>query len=468
MLALRIAFATIVTLGLFCSEAWPWARAFNGPTVFSPSWADAVTVDANGDIVAAGKLSDQFFVGSNRFAVVKLAARDGAVLWRREITGTNESSNNEAKAVAVTAEGDVVAAGVTTFDVRVFTVVKINGATGELIWRRGIQGSGPSNFAYAQSVAVDGNGDVVAAGYSIIDADGLLTTVKLASATGEVIWRRDVTGTAFDGWADSVRVDAVGDVIASGTVLNCKTDPPCDSQDIHYDFHVLKMSGGNGTLIWRRSLRGTTRGGDDEAVSAAIDASGDVIAAGYTENTNTKYDVTVAKLARDSGEVVWRTDINGAANEDDFASSVVLDAQGNAVVVGDTVNSPGSRDFSVFKLSGASGGEVWRLLLRGAAGASNYAQAVALDANGDVLAAGETQNFDPSMSEFTVVKARGDTGAEVWHHLADGDLGESSFANGVAVDANGDIAAAGFTTNYFLGVSDFTVVKVRGSDGGDF
>src|SRR5215813_9831521 len=95
----------------------------------------AVAADSNGDIVAAGRLPDQFLVGLQRFAVVTLAGSDGTVLWRREITGMNESSTlNEATAVAVTAEGDVLAAGFTMFDVTVFTVIKINGATGELIW----------------------------------------------------------------------------------------------------------------------------------------------------------------------------------------------------------------------------------------------------------------------------------------------------------------------------------------------
>jgi hypothetical protein len=465
----RIAFTTIVALGLLSSEAWAWARAFNGPVVYSQSWANAVAVDANGAIVAAGKLPDQFFVGLQRFAVLKLAASDGAVLWRREIAGTNESSNlNEAVAIAITAEGDVVAAGFTMFDLPIFTVVKINGATGELIWRRGIQGSGANNRAYAESVVVDGNGDVVAAGFSSIDGIGVLTTVKLAGATGEVMWRRGVTGTAADAYANSVTVDAVGDVIAAGTVAFCESTPPCTPQETHYYFHVLKMSGATGTLVWRQSIGGTRINGYDEALSVAIGAGGDVIAAGYTENPTTLDDITVVKLARDSGDVLWRTDINGTANQNDYASGVVVDAQGDAVVAGYTRNSPGSADFSVFKLSGGSGAEVWRALLRGAVGGFEYAQAVALNANGDVLAAGATHNFDASMSDFTVVKLRADTGIEVWHHLADGALGERSGANAVAIDANGDVAAAGITTNYFPSLTDFTVVKIRGTDGGDF
>ncbi len=468
-MARRIAFTTILVLGLFCSEAWAWAKAFNGPVVYTPSWADAVAVDANGDIVAAGTLPDQFFVGLHRFAVMKLAGSDGTVLWRREITGTNERSNlNEATAVVVTPDGDVVAAGYTMFEILVFTVVKINGATGELIWRRGIQGSGQNNGAYAQSVALDANGDVVAAGNSVIEADSLLTTVKLAGATGEVIWRRDVTGTASDGYANSVTVDAVGDVIAAGTVAFCVSTPPCSPQETHYYFHVVKMVGATGMLAWRRSIMGTRIDGFDEALSVAIGAGGDVIAAGYTENPTTRDDITVVRLARESGEPLWRTDINGTANQDDYASSMVVDAQGDAVVAGYTRNSPGSTDFSVFKLSGASGAEVWRLLLQGAVGGFEFAQAVALNANGDVLAAGATHNFDASMSDFTVVKVRGDTGREVWHHLADGALGERSAANAVAIDANGDVAAAGLTTNYFPSLTDFTVVKIRGTDGGDF
>jgi len=63
------------------------------------------------------------------FNVIKFAGADGAVLWRRDIDGANHSTDL-ASAIALDGSGNVVAAGMTrnTFDD--FTVVKLRGADG--------------------------------------------------------------------------------------------------------------------------------------------------------------------------------------------------------------------------------------------------------------------------------------------------------------------------------------------------
>ncbi len=49
-------------------------------------------------------------------------------------------------------------------------------------------------------------------------------------------------------------------------------------------------------------------------------------------------------------------------------------------------------DFAVVKLSGADGREVWRSVLNGAASQADLAVALAVDGDGDIVAAGAVQN----------------------------------------------------------------------------
>ena len=102
------------------------------------------------------------------------------------------------------------------------------------------------------------------------------------------------------------------------------------------DLTVVKFAP-DGTLLWQQTLNGTANG-DDEASSVAVDTQGDVLVAGVTRNTGTGRDFAVAKFARD-GTLLWRQTRSGTANGDDEALSVAVDTQGNVLAAGATVNT---------------------------------------------------------------------------------------------------------------------------------
>ena len=70
----------------------------------------------------------------------------------------------------------------------------------------------------------------------------------------------------------------------------------------------------------------------------AVDTQGNVLAAGYTTNTGTGQDFTVAKFAPD-GTLLWQQTLNGTANVADAAFSVAVDTQGNVLAAGFTSNT---------------------------------------------------------------------------------------------------------------------------------
>jgi hypothetical protein len=107
----------------------------------------------------------------------------------------------------------------------------------------------------------------------------------------------------------------------------------------------------------------------------------------------------------------------------------------------------------------------WQTTITGTLSSFELAQAVAVDGSDDVVAAGWTEHTG-SGRDFTVVKLDGAGGAERWRYVLNGTLSSFDVALAVVVDGAGDVVAAGLTQNTGSG-EDFTVVKLRGSDGED-
>ena len=163
----------------------------------------------------------------------------------------------------------------------------------------------------------------------------------------------------------------------------------------------------NGTLLWQQNLNGTADG-SDMARSVAVDNQGNVLAAGTTLNTGTGHDFTVAAFDR-NGTLLWQRNLNGTANSDDDALSVAVDNQGNVLAAGGTQNTGTFVDFTVAKFD-RNGTLLWQQNLIGTASGPSppgvpfdVAASVAVDNQGNVLAAGSTQNTG-TLVDFTVAK----------------------------------------------------------------
>jgi cysteine-rich repeat protein len=197
---------------------------------------------------------------------------------------------------------------------------------------------------------------------------------------------------------------------------------------------------------WQDALQGSAHG-TDQAGAVAVDPTGDVIAVGTTAETATGDDLTVVKLSGATGAEVWRHTVDGGFKVEDSGSGIAIDGEGNIAVAGltneyDTIpRYLSTGDFTVLKLSGATGDEIWRYSL---ANNGRGARAVAFDSSGNVVAVGSveeggTYNF---LEFFTIAKLAKDTGAELWHQeLNDGFPESAGF--GVATGETGDVFAVG-------------------------
>src|SRR5262249_60616546 len=102
---------------------------------------------------------------SSTFTVVKVAGATGTILWRHQIRGPGRG-DGECDAIAVDRTGNVVAAGriFNRTSPGNFTVMRIDHATGREIWRQVLSGTPPIQRGQARAVAIGRHGDVIAAG----------------------------------------------------------------------------------------------------------------------------------------------------------------------------------------------------------------------------------------------------------------------------------------------------------------
>jgi hypothetical protein len=158
--------------------------------------------------------------------------------------------------------------------------------------------------------------------------------------------------------------------------------------------------------------------------------------------------------------------INGTQNSDDYGNGLVLDALGDVVATGalrDT--APFSSNFTVVKLAGADGAELWRRVVPGSADGNDFATQATLDAAGDVVATGTITNVGTG-SDFAVVKLASTTGAVLWQREVNGTNNSSDVAwAGPAATASGDVIAAGMLVKP---PRSFAVVAFGGALGNDW
>src|SRR5262249_20657971 len=147
------------------------------------------------------------------------------------------------------------------------------------------------------------------------------------------------------------------------------------------DAFVVKLSGGNGALLWQQRAGDSV--GAAQVNGVATDASGNVFATGAFYSTMTwgrgatlrsnaavqvgGNDSFVVKLAAADGSNLWSR--NFSSNNDDFGVGVAVDGSGNALVTGyfagaitlgtSSVTSAGGYDAYVVKLGASSGSTLW-------------------------------------------------------------------------------------------------------------
>lgn len=227
--------------------------------------------------------------------------------------------------------------------------------------------------------------------------------------TGDVEWASR-HGDNNDDTGRAVAVDSMGNLIVVGSFQDMVAVGATTlmSADFWPDVFVAKFDPAGGVL-WAFGFGGN---GTDQGLSVAIDAQDDVILAGYCEQT-VKFsaiqsitcgggkDPFVAKLDK-NGVVAWAKALNGS--QDGFAEAVAVDENGDVLVGGRFRGSldvgaampfnAGGEDGFVVKLN-AQGAHVWSKQIADSGSQDQEIGAVAFDGLGNAFATGRARgNID--------------------------------------------------------------------------
>jgi hypothetical protein len=264
----------------------------------------------------------------------------------------------------------------------------------------------------------------------------VLFASPLSAQTATEAWNVRINGPANQqDYGNGVAMDASGNVIIVGGVnYPGQVGSGLDVYTAKYD--------ANGGFIWDRHRNGPNNTGDLGS-AATVDAAGNVITIGslfsngYTDYYTVKYSPT--------GTLLWEKSYNGPGNSYDNANAVAVDAAGNVIVTGASVNTAGNYDIYTVKYAASNGAVLWEKR-QTSVDRNYYAAAVAVDAAGNVVIAGgsENTNFDNQDSGGVyVAKYAGATGALIWDTPLMDDV-RSGIANDLVLDSSGNVIVTGY------------------------
>ncbi|MBS1792550.1 MAG: SBBP repeat-containing protein [Acidobacteria bacterium] len=405
-------------------------------------------------------------------------------------------------------------------------VTKLNASATQLIFSTFIGGSGTDE---ASAIELDGSNNIYLTGYTTSSAypttAGAFDTTANGSAdvfvtklnpTGTaLIYSTYIGGNVFEEAFDLTR-DSSNNVYVTGRTNGGTFPVTVGAFDTSFnggqsDVFVCKLDVTGANLVYSTFL-----GGDalDYGEGIAVDSGGNAYIAGFTQNGTvvdypftagafqTTYqggtnDMFVTKLNALGSVLSYSTFLGGT--DSDSASDIAIDSNGNAYIVGNVLNGGGfpvtvgaydtthngAIDTAVCELNSTGSALVFSTFIGG--NGSDVATAIAIDASGSPYVTGYTLNsvgtnypatagayqtshnggHDAYLSRFSP------NGSTLLYSTFLGGLADDQ-ANGIALDANGNVFLAGMTTttattpfptsldayqNFYGGAQDVFVAK---------
>jgi uncharacterized delta-60 repeat protein len=358
--------------------------------------------------------------------------------------------NDCASAVAIQSSGKIVVAGYSyTTGGYNFALVRYNtnGSLDSSFYGSGtvITDFGGSDCAYAMAIQPDGK--IVVAGYTSSGSDFALARYDTNGAPDTSFGSGGKLTTNFgnNDYAYAMAIQSDGKIVVAGYTTNNVNN---------YDFALARYNT-NGSLDTTFNSNGkltTNFDSKDAAQATAIQSDGKIVVVGYIWISSSNIDFALTRYNTD-GSLDQTFGSNGIVTTDfgvnDWAYSVTIQSDGKIVAAGlsgsnfalSRYNTDGSLD-TTFN----GDGKVTTNF-----GSGSRAQAVAIQSDGKIVAAGYTTtpgNFDFALARYNTDGSL-DTSFD-----GDGktttDFGYSDYARSMTIQSDGKIVVAGYSNNNFV------------------
>ncbi|MFQ5713421.1 MAG: SBBP repeat-containing protein [Candidatus Scalinduaceae bacterium] len=205
------------------------------------------------------------------------------------------------------------------------------------------------------------------------------------------------------------------------------------------DYATVKY-GTDSTELWVARYDGTGKG-NDSANAIAVDRNGNVYVTGESVGSGTSWDYATVKYDKD-GNQKWVARYDGTGKGDDFANAIAVDGDGNVYVTGESWGGSGtSFDYATVKYN-TDGNELWVARYNGLPASNfDFANAIAVDGDGNVYVTGESWGGSGTSFDYATVKYDKD-GNQKWVARYDGS-GLNDEANAIAMDRKGNVYVTG-------------------------
>jgi len=450
-----------------------WSFVYNSPDN-REDVATGITVGSDDHPVVTG-YSDQQEEGvsgsySYDYLTLELDRGDKSIRWKARYD-SGDGGTDMAAGVALDSDGDAIVTGTAylmgggdksddLYTVKYGTAGYADPNNNPpMVWDHQYGTEQGIDLAKAVKTARDGSDNSAVIGYGLNGANNYDIFLIKYNADGSRPWTPVVYDSGRDDLPTAVAFDPSGNLFVTGYTMNASGDT---------DWFTAKYNGATGAQIWSQTHAGAG-GLDDQALSLAVDAKGDVYVTGYAVNAagdeewvTIKYDGADVSTQRE----IWKKIHNGPAspaNGDDRATSVAIDPIDGAVVAaGTSYVSATDSDFHLIRYNAADGSVIWERNFDRPT-SYDYVSAMTLDSSGYIYVTGTIRGgvdtdagFDSTSDIMSLIYDHEGTflGATTY----DG-TGREDKSSVITVNYQGEAFMAGFSRNAVN--PDYVVLKQK-------
>lgn len=296
------------------------------------------------------------------------------------------------------------------------------GEDGDYIWAVRYNGPG-NNLDHASAITIDDNGNVYVTGWSRSGSDfGTedYCTIKYNN-NGQQLWVKRYDGSVntscfYYDYARAIFVDADGNVYVTGESWG--------NDNLNGDYLTLKYNS-SGTLLWVKRYNGPSSK-NDNALSIAVDPSGNVYVTGGSQQQGKGYDYGTVKY-NSAGSQLWATRYDGPGYLDDIAREIKVDGAGNVYITGSSHGGTSNIDYATIKYN-TSGQQLWlKRYTNSAINDTDAATGLDLDVFSNVYVTGYSKAPGSASYDYVTLKYLTFDGSQQWIERFDGGLSDKAW-----------------------------------------